>query len=123
MDIQLLYGIIGLLGGVLVGGIAVWWLIQQRLAEKENLLRENYTQLAVAQQKALVIPSLQQQIAHLEQELRAQREIITSQEAELREVTTRWEESRISAEEKQRLLLNSEQRLATQFEKDRKSVV
>ncbi len=66
MDIQLLYGIIGLLGGVLVGGIAVWWLIQQRLAEKENLLRENYTQLAVAQQKALVIPSLQQQIAHLE---------------------------------------------------------
>ena len=64
MDIQLLYGIIGLLGGVLVGGIAVWWLIQQRLAEKENLLRENYTQLAVAQQKALVIPSLQQQIAH-----------------------------------------------------------
>lgn len=116
MDIQLLYGIIGLLGGVLVGGIAVWWLIQQRLAEKENLLRENYTQLAVAQQKALVIPSLQQQIAHLEQELRAQREIITSQEAELREVTTRWEESRISAEEKQRLLLNSEQRLATQFE-------
>ena len=63
MDIQLLYGIIGLLGGVLVGGIAVWWLIQQRLAEKENLLRENYTQLAVAQQKALVIPSLQQQIA------------------------------------------------------------
>lgn len=48
MDIQLLYGIIGLLGGVLVGGIAVWWLIQQRLAEKENLLRENYTQLAVA---------------------------------------------------------------------------
>ena len=62
MDIQLLYGIIGLLGGVLVGGIAVWWLIQQRLAEKENLLRENYTQLAVAQQKALVIPSLQHSI-------------------------------------------------------------
>ncbi len=116
MDIQLLYGIIGLLGGVLVG-IAVWWLIQQRLAEKKKTyyVKKLYSACGCTT-KALVIPSLQQQIAHLEQELRAQREIITSQEAELREVTTRWEESRISAEEKQRLLLNSEQRLATQFE-------
>ena len=89
MDIQLLYGIIGLLGGVLVGGALVWWSIQQRLSDKEAMLRENHTQLAIAQEKAVIIPSLQQHIEQLEQELRAQREIITSQEAELREVTTR----------------------------------
>lgn len=101
--------------GYLLGAL-VWWSIQQRLSDKETMLRENHTQLAIAQEKAMIIPSLQQHIEQLEQELRAQREIITSQEAELREVTTRWEESRISAEEKQRLLINSEQRLATQFE-------
>ncbi|OAT26937.1 DNA recombination protein RmuC [Proteus myxofaciens] len=116
MDIQLLYGLIGLLSGVLIGGIVVWWLVQQRLSEKEIMLRDGYTQIAVAQEKATVIPALQQQIDQLEQEVRAQRETITSQEAELREVTTRFEESRVSAEDKQRLLLNSEQRLATQFE-------
>lgn len=116
MDIQLLYGLIGLLSGVLIGGIVVWWLVQQRLSEKEVMLREGYTQIAVAQEKATVIPTLQQHIDQLEQEIRAQRETITSQEAELREVTTRFEENRVSAEDKQRLLLNSEQRLATQFE-------
>lgn len=51
MDIQLLYGIIGLLGGVLVGGALVWWSIQQRLSDKEAMLRENHTQLAIAQEK------------------------------------------------------------------------
>lgn len=116
MDIQLLYGLIGLLSGVLIGGIVVWWLVQQRLSEKEVMLREGYTQIAVAQEKTTVIPTLQQHIDQLEQEIRAQRETITSQEAELREVTTRFEENRLSAEDKQRLLLNSEQRLATQFE-------
>ncbi|VTR60621.1 DNA recombination protein rmuC [Serratia fonticola] len=52
----------------------------------------------------------------LNQELRAQREVNSAQEAELREVTIRLEETRMAAEEKQRLLISSEQRLTTQFE-------
>ncbi|STD49865.1 DNA recombination protein rmuC [Edwardsiella tarda] len=44
------------------------------------------------------------------------REVNSAQEAELREVTIRLEETRMGAEEKQRLLLNAEQRLNVQFE-------
>lgn len=116
VDIQFLYGIIGLLAGLLSGGMTVWWLIQQRISDKDVLLRENYTQLAVAQEKATIIPSLYQQKEVLEQEVRSQREMLSSQEATLREITARWEESQSSAEEKQRLLISSEQRLTTQFE-------
>ncbi|SUC77863.1 DNA recombination protein rmuC [Providencia stuartii] len=52
----------------------------------------------------------------LEQELRTLRDINREQEAELREITTRFEQSQLANEEKQRLLQNSEQRLTIQFE-------
>lgn len=74
------------------------------------------SQLAVANEKIEQSAYWRVECEQLNQELRAQREINSVQESELREVTTRLEESRLAAEEKQRLLINSELRLNTQFE-------
>ncbi len=48
--------------------------------------------------------------------MRTQRDINREQEAELREVITRFEQNQLANEEKQRILQNSEQRLTAQFE-------
>lgn len=52
----------------------------------------------------------------LDTALQLQREENSAQKTELREMKVRLEETRTAAEEKQRLLLNSEQRLTSQFE-------
>ncbi|MGV7959798.1 DNA recombination protein RmuC [Photorhabdus tasmaniensis] len=116
MDIQLLYTLIGVLGGLLSGGALVWLSIHQRIQQQELELRELSSQLAVANEKLEQSVYWRVECEQLNQELRAQREINNVQESELREVTTRLEESRLAAEEKQRLLINSELRLNTQFE-------
>ncbi|MBC8948059.1 DNA recombination protein RmuC [Xenorhabdus sp. TS4] len=116
MDIQWLYMLIGGLGGLLGGGIFVWLSVQQRIQQKEQELRELYSQLAVSHEKLEQSHYWRTECDQLNQELRAQREINSVQEAELRELSTRLEETRLAAEEKQRLLINSEQRLSTQFE-------
>ncbi|AKH63769.1 DNA recombination protein RmuC [Photorhabdus thracensis] len=116
MDIQLLYTLIGVLGGLLGGGALVWLSIHQRIQQQELELRELSSQLAVANEKLEQSVYWRAECEQLNQELRAQREVNNVQESELREVTTRLEESRLAAEEKQRLLINSELRLNTQFE-------
>ncbi|WP_338804560.1 DNA recombination protein RmuC [Xenorhabdus griffiniae] len=116
MDIQWLYMLIGSLGGLLGGGIFVWLSVQQRLQQKEQELRELYSQLAVSHEKLEQAHYWRTECDQLNQELLAQREINSVQEAELRELSTLLEETRLAAEEKQRLLLSSEQRLSTQFE-------
>ncbi|NDL00337.1 DNA recombination protein RmuC [Photorhabdus bodei] len=116
MGIQLLYTLIGTLGGLLGGGILVWFSIHQRIQQQELELRKLDSQLAVANEKIEQSAYWRVECEQLNQELRAQREINSVQESELREVTTRLEESRLAAEEKQRLLINSELRLNTQFE-------
>nr|WP_223281640.1 DNA recombination protein RmuC [Xenorhabdus griffiniae] len=108
--------LIGSLGGLLGGGIFVWLSVQQRLQQKEQELRELYSQLAVSHEKLEQTHYWRTECDQLNQELLAQREISSVQEAELRELSTRLEETRLAAEEKQRLLLSSEQRLSTQFE-------
>nr|WP_242688604.1 DNA recombination protein RmuC [Photorhabdus tasmaniensis] len=107
---------IGVLGGLLSGGALVWLSIHQRIQQQELELRELSSQLAVANEKLEQSVYWRVECEQLNQELRAQREINNVQESELREVTTRLEESRLAAEEKQRLLINSELRLNTQFE-------
>jgi DNA recombination protein RmuC len=52
----------------------------------------------------------------LNNELRSLRDINTSLEADLREVTTRLESTQLHAEDKIRQMINSEQRLSEQFE-------
>ncbi|WP_338884529.1 DNA recombination protein RmuC [Xenorhabdus sp. TH1] len=116
MDIQWLYMLIGGLGGLLGGGIFVWLSVQQRLQQKEQELRELYSQLAVSHEKREQAHYWRTECDQLNQELLAQREINSVQEAELRELGIRLEETRLAAEEKQRLLISSEQRLSTQFE-------
>ena len=39
MDIQWLYGFIGILSGILLGGGVVWFSLQQRLADKTGCYR------------------------------------------------------------------------------------
>ncbi|WP_420800737.1 DNA recombination protein RmuC [Photorhabdus bodei] len=94
----------------------VWFSIHQRIQQQELELRKLDSQLAVANEKIEQSAYWRVECEQLNQELRAQREINSVQESELREVTTRLEESRLAAEEKQRLLINSELRLNTQFE-------
>nr|WP_065392269.1 DNA recombination protein RmuC [Photorhabdus namnaonensis] len=107
---------IGALGGLLGGGILVWFSVHQRIQQQELELRKLDSQLAVANEKLEQSAYWRVECEQLNQELRAQREVNSVQESELREVTTRLEESRLAAEEKQRLLINSELRLNTQFE-------
>ncbi|CDG18894.1 DNA recombination protein rmuC homolog [Xenorhabdus doucetiae] len=116
MDIQWLYMLIGGLSGLLGGGIFVWLSVQQRIRQKEQELRELYSQLAVSHEKLEQSHYWRTECDQLNQALLAQREINSVQEAELREWSTRLEETRLAAEEKQRLLINSEQRLSSQFE-------
>lgn len=86
------------------------------LREGEREQRELYGRLAAAEERLTSLAHFRQECEQLNQELRAQREINSSQKAELREVAIRLEETRLAAEEKQRLLMNSEQRLSVQFE-------
>ncbi|MDE9483801.1 DNA recombination protein RmuC [Xenorhabdus bovienii] len=116
MDIQWLYMLIGSLSGLLGGGIFVWLSVHQRIQQKELELRELHSQLAISHEKLEQSYYWRTECEQLNQELLAQREINSVQEVELRELSTRLEESRLAAEEKQRLLINSEQRLNTQFE-------
>ncbi|QBJ10081.1 DNA recombination protein RmuC [Rahnella aquatilis] len=89
---------------------------QQQLREAELELRKLHSLQAASQEKLQLLAHWQNECEQLNQELRAQREINSAQEAELREVSTRLDETRMAAEEKQRLLINSEQRLSSQFE-------
>jgi len=89
---------------------------EQQLRNGEREMRDLYARLATAEERLAPLAHWRQECEQLNQELRAQRENNSAQEAELREVTIRLEETRLGAEEKQRLLINSEQRLTTQFE-------
>ncbi len=89
---------------------------EQQLRAGEREMRELYARLAAAEERLTPLAHWRDECEQLNQELRAQREVNSAQEAELREVTIRLEETRLGAEEKQRLLVNSEQRLTAQFE-------
>lgn len=89
---------------------------EQQIQQNDLEMRNLYTQLSALQERMLQINNLRKECELLNDELRAQRGVNSRQEAKLQEVTVRLEESHISAEEKQRLLINSEQRLTTQFE-------
>ncbi|MCW2256442.1 DNA recombination protein RmuC [Providencia alcalifaciens] len=116
MDTSLLYGVIGALGGVLVGGLAVWFSIAQKLSQKEQDFQQINRQLAASDEKNIHLSEWKNEYDRLDQELRTQRDINREQEAELREISTRFEQNQLANEEKQRLLQSSEQRLTIQFE-------
>lgn len=116
MDTSLLYAVIGALSGVLVGGLATWFSIAQKITQKDQELQQLNRQLAASDEKNIHLAQWKEEYERLDQELRTQRDINREQEAELREVITCFEQNQLANEEKQRILQNSEQRLTAQFE-------
>ncbi|PLK58376.1 DNA recombination protein RmuC [Candidatus Palibaumannia cicadellinicola] len=90
--------------------------LEQKLCNSEQTLHELYSKLASAEERLRSLDHFRQECAQLNQELRAQQENNSCLKAELREVTIRLENTQLAAEDKQRLLINSEQRLSSQFE-------
>ena len=66
---------------------------QQQLREAELELRKLHSLQAASQEKLQLLAHWQNECEQLNQELRAQREINSAQEAELREVSTRLDET------------------------------
>nr|WP_231136899.1 MULTISPECIES: DNA recombination protein RmuC [Providencia] len=104
------------MSGVLVGGLATWFSIAQKITQKDQELQQLNRQLAASDEKNIHLAQWKEEYERLDQELRTQRDINREQEAELREVITRFEQNQLANEEKQRILQNSEQRLTAQFE-------
>lgn len=90
--------------------------LQQQSQQREQELRQLHGALSGANERLQQLDYWRSESEQLNRELRNQLEVNSAQEAELREVTIRLEETRFATEEKQRLLTNSEQRLSAQFE-------
>lgn len=88
----------------------------QELLQGQLELRDLHVRLAALQEKSQQQLLWYDECERLNQELRNLQSINSALEAELREITTRLEETRFASDEKQRLLINSEQRLTVQFE-------
>ena len=117
MDISL---IISAAVALLVGA-AFGWLATKSHADR---LRADFTEerhdleiaLNTAEQQLAQNVHWRDECELLNNELRSLREINTSLEADLREVTTRLESTQLHAEDKIRQMVSSEQRLTEQFE-------
>lgn len=119
MDISILvYAVVALVS------VGIGWLIcgyqhaQQKadqLAEREEIVAE----LSATKQQLTLCDHWRDECELLNNELRNLRDINTSLEADLREVTTRLESTQLHAEDKIRQMINSEQRLSEQFENSR----
>lgn len=90
--------------------------LSQELQQGQLEFRDLHANLATLQEKSQQQLLWHEECERLNQELRNLQSINSSLEAELREITTRLEETRFASDEKQRLLINSEQRLTVQFE-------
>lgn len=116
MEIWVLSGI----GVALVGALTGWLLASLRAAQRQAVLleeqREVYGELAAARQELQLNQHWRDECEQLNRDLRTQLEINSGQEADIRELTTLLEQTRLNADEKQRHMLNSEQRLSEQFE-------
>ncbi|NUU68783.1 DNA recombination protein RmuC [Enterobacteriaceae bacterium BIT-l23] len=116
MDLSLL-----LMAALVLAGAAVGWLAAslrnaQRLARSQEEQRDIYGELMAARQQLSQGEYWREECERLNGELRHQLEINREQEADLRELSTRLEETRLNAEEKVRQMANSEHRLSEQFE-------
>ncbi|ELY7393677.1 DNA recombination protein RmuC [Cronobacter universalis] len=106
---------------VALAGVAVGWLMSglRTAQQKADLLAEQrdiYGELSAAREALAHNQHWRDECDLLNNELRNLREINSSLESDLREVTTRLEATRVHAEEKLRQMMSSEQRLSEQFE-------
>jgi len=117
VDISILLSVAAaLLGGVMLGWLAMKSRADQLRADLLEDRRELDIELSAARQQLAQNQHWRNECELLNNELRSLREINTSLEADLREVTTRLESTQLHAEDKIRQMINSEQRLSEQFE-------
>lgn len=104
----------------LVGALTGWLGASLRNAQHQAALlaeqRDLYGELSAARQQLAQSEHWRDECGLLDNELRSLREINSSLEADLREVSTRLETTRMNADDKLRQMINSEQRLSEQFE-------
>lgn len=112
---------LALIATVALAGTGIGWLgaslrSAHRLALLQEAQREIYGELMATRQQLLQSEHWHETCERLNHELRHQMEINRVQEADLREMTTRLDETRINADDKIRQMVNSEHRLSEQFE-------
>lgn len=116
MELWVLSGV----GIALLAALMGWLIASLRATQRQAMLqeeqRELYGELAAARQELQLNQHWRDECEQLNRELRAQLEINSGQEADIRELTTLLEQTRLNADDKQRQMLNSEQRLSEQFE-------
>ncbi|WP_367275772.1 DNA recombination protein RmuC [uncultured Cedecea sp.] len=116
MELWVLSGV----GIALLAALMGWLVASLRATQRQALLqeeqRELYGELAAARQELQLNQHWRDECEQLNRELRTQLEINSGQEADIRELTTLLEQTRLNADDKQRQMLNSEQRLSEQFE-------
>ena len=116
MDIAVVIYALVALAGIAIGWLAASYRVAQQRAEQLAEERDVYAELSVAKQQIAQNAHWREECELLNNELRSLREINSSLEVDLREVTTLLETTRQHGDEKYRLMLNSEQRLSEQFE-------
>ncbi|WP_409455906.1 DNA recombination protein RmuC [Pseudescherichia sp.] len=116
MDISILLSAAAAIAGLLIGWLATKSHADRLRADLSEERRELDIELSAARQRLVQNQHWRDECELLNNELRSLREINTSLEADLREVTTRLESTQLHAEDKIRQMINSEQRLSEQFE-------
>ncbi|STS87504.1 DNA recombination protein RmuC [Klebsiella variicola] len=117
MDLSIIISaVIALAAGLMVGWLATKARADQIRADLIEERRELDIELSAARQQLVQEAHWREECELLNNELRSLRDINTSLEADLREVTTRLESTQLHAEDKIRQMVNSEQRLSEQFE-------
>ncbi len=116
MDISILLSAAAAIAGLLIGWLATKSHADRLRADLIEERRELDIELSAARQRLVQNQHWRDECELLNNELRSLREINTSLEADLREVTTRLESTQLHAEDKIRQMINSEQRLSEQFE-------
>ncbi|EKM0373755.1 DNA recombination protein RmuC [Cronobacter turicensis] len=116
MEISYLVLAVVALAGVAVGWLASGLRTAQQKAELLAEQRDIYGELSAAREALAHNQHWRDECDLLNNELRNLREINSSLESDLREVTTRLEATQVHAEEKLRQMMSSEQRLSEQFE-------
>lgn len=144
MDQYTLYGIVAALAGLVVGWLLTWLYaarkqavlmtecrlhlaaqahLEQQLAAQQQQLKQHeaahcqlYATLSATEEKLQQLDYWRNECEKVNDLLRQQTDTVHARERELREVSVLLEQSRIVAEEKQQLLVASEQRLSLQFE-------
>lgn len=116
MDLTLIYIVVALVAGMVIGWLVCGLNTARQRAEDQEAQRETWGELTAARQGLAQNQHWRDECEQLNRELRNQLEINSAQEADLREMEIRLEEGRLRADEKVRQMINSEQRLTEQFE-------